>query len=67
MVAKYILIRKVVDFIIESNTIKGVVLQNKDKVLAKNTILATGHSARDIFRLLNKKSIEVKINLLLSV
>ena len=28
--------------------------------MAKNTILATGHSARDIFRLLNKKSIEVK-------
>ncbi|MGB1306727.1 MAG: NAD(P)/FAD-dependent oxidoreductase, partial [Flavobacteriales bacterium] len=41
---------KVVDFIIESNTIKGVVLQNNDKVLAKNTILATGHSARDIFK-----------------
>ena len=41
---------KVVDFIIENNTIKGVVLQNKDKVLAKNTILATGHSARDIFK-----------------
>ena len=60
MVAKIHFDTKVVDFIIESNTIKGVVLQNKDKVLAKNTILATGHSARDIFRLLNKKSIEVK-------
>ena len=51
---------KVVDLIIESNTIKGVVLQNNDKVLAKNTILATGHSARDIFKILNKKSIEIK-------
>lgn len=51
---------KVVDFIIENDTMKGVVLQNKDKVLAKKTILATGHSARDIFKLLNKKSIEIK-------
>jgi uncharacterized FAD-dependent dehydrogenase len=51
---------KVVDFIIKDNTIQGVVLQNKDKVLAKNTILATGHSARDIFNLLDKKSIEIK-------
>tara|TARA_B100000513_G_scaffold157130_1_gene75132 strand:- start:150 stop:1688 length:1539 start_codon:yes stop_codon:yes gene_type:complete len=51
---------KVIDFIIEDNCIKGVILQNKDKVLANNTILATGHSARDIFKLLNKKSIEIK-------
>ena len=40
---------KVVDFLITNNSIKGVVLENKHKVLAKNTILATGHSARDIF------------------
>ena len=50
---------KVVDFIITNNSIKGVVLENKHKVLAKNTILATGHSARDIFYLLNKRSIEI--------
>ena len=39
---------------------KGVILQNNDKVLAKNTILATGHSSRDIFKLLDIKSIEIK-------
>ncbi len=50
---------KVVDFIIANNSIKGVVLENKHKVLAKNTILATGHSARDIFYLLNKRSIKI--------
>ena len=50
---------KVVDFIITNNIIKGVILENKHKVLAKNTILATGHSARDIFYLLNKRSIEI--------
>ena len=51
---------KVIDFLIENNTMKGVVLQNKDKILAKNTILATGHSARDIFKLLKKNFIEIK-------
>ena len=51
---------KVIDFLIENNTMKGVVLQNKDKILAKNTILATGHSARDIFKLLQKNFIEIK-------
>ena len=38
--------------------------KTKIKFLAKNTILATGHSARDIFKLLDKKSIEIKTNLL---
>ncbi|MCF6366543.1 MAG: FAD-binding protein [Bacteroidales bacterium] len=45
------------DFIIENNTIKGVVTQAGDKVLGKAVILATGHSARDIFELLHKKNI----------
>ena len=51
---------KVVDFIIENNSMKGVILENEDKIIAKNTILATGHSARDIFTLLDKKSISIK-------
>lgn len=51
---------KVIDFIIENNTIKGVKTNKGDSIKAKNTILATGHSARDIFFLLNKKSIEIQ-------
>ena len=51
---------KVTDFILANDSIQGVVLQNNDKVLAKSTILATGHSARDIFELLDKKSIEIE-------
>ena len=51
---------KVVDFIIENNSMKGVILENEDKIIAKNTILATGHSARDIYTLLDKKSISIK-------
>ena len=50
---------KVVDLIIENSTIHGVVTENGDSIKAKNTILATGHSARDIFLLLNKKEVEI--------
>ena len=51
---------RVVDFIVKDNKIKGVVLQNKDKIKAKQVILATGHSARDIFELLHKKDILIE-------
>ncbi|MGF1926347.1 MAG: NAD(P)/FAD-dependent oxidoreductase, partial [Bacteroidia bacterium] len=51
---------KVVDFIIEKNQIKGVVLEDGKEFLSKNVILATGHSARDIFYLLHKKNIEIE-------
>lgn len=51
---------RVVDFIVKDNKIKGVVLQNKDKIKAKQVILATGHSARDIFELLHKKEILIE-------
>jgi len=48
---------RVNDFIIENNTIKGIITQNNDKFFGKAVILATGHSARDIFELLHKKNI----------
>jgi uncharacterized FAD-dependent dehydrogenase len=51
---------RVDDFIIESNEIRGVITQNKDKIEAKNVILATGHSARDIYYLLDKKKILIE-------
>jgi uncharacterized protein len=48
------------DFIIEKETIKGVVTQNGEKVFGKAVILATGHSARDIFELLHGKNILIE-------
>lgn len=48
---------QVVDLIIENNAIIGVTDQKNNKYLAANTILATGHSARDIFYLLQKKNV----------
>ena len=51
---------RVTDLIIKNNTVDGVQLQNGDKINASNIILATGHSARDIFELLHKKEIEIQ-------
>ncbi len=51
---------RVVDFLLQGNHFKGVVLQNGDKIEAKAMILATGHSARDIFELLDRKKIAIE-------
>ncbi|TMM56855.1 FAD-binding protein [Maribacter algarum] len=51
---------KVTDFIIDSNQLKSIVLNDSKKVEVKRVILATGHSARDIFYLLHKKKIALK-------
>ncbi len=43
---------KVVDFLIENHHIHGVVTADGNEIHAAAVILATGHSARDIYRLL---------------
>lgn len=48
------------DILIENNTIIGIIDQNNKKHLANKLILATGHSARDIFYLLDKKKIKIE-------
>ena len=48
---------RVEDFIITGDTLKGVVTQAGDKLQSHALILATGHSARDIFYLLNNRKI----------
>lgn len=48
---------KLTDFIIENDKIKGIIVNNQQKLLADDVILATGHSARDIYELLHKKNI----------
>lgn len=47
---------KVTDFIINKNKLEGVVTNTKKEFIAP-VILATGHSARDIYEVLNSKSI----------
>ncbi|MBM9576074.1 FAD-dependent oxidoreductase [Leptospira sp. 201903070] len=56
--------QRVTDFLLNGNRIVGVETKNGDKIHAKNVILATGHSARDIFELLNRKQIEIELKLL---
>lgn len=51
---------RLTDIIIEKNNVKGIVDQNGKKHLANQLILATGHSARDIFYLLDKKKIKIE-------
>mgnify|MGYP003668143981 FL=1 len=51
---------RVEDFILEGNEMKGVVTQHGDKITGIGVILATGHSARDIFYLLHKKEITIE-------
>jgi uncharacterized FAD-dependent dehydrogenase len=52
--------KKVTDFITKGNHIKGVVATDGEQFHANAVILATGHSARDIFVLLHKKNILVE-------
>ncbi|MDP4845012.1 MAG: FAD-binding protein [Salibacteraceae bacterium] len=52
--------KRVTDFILKGNQIAGVETQNGEQWKAKHVILATGHSARDIFELLHHKGIEIE-------
>lgn len=52
---------RVTDLITDSSSIKGVEARNGDKFYASKVILATGHSARDIFELLHRKGIEIEL------
>jgi uncharacterized FAD-dependent dehydrogenase len=51
---------RVIDILIKNNEVEGIVTQNGDNILANKLILATGHSARDIFELLDKKKIFIE-------
>lgn len=51
---------KVVDFLIEGRALAGVQLENGQELRARHLILATGHSARDIYRLLDRHHIRLE-------
>jgi uncharacterized FAD-dependent dehydrogenase len=51
---------KVTDFILEDNELKGVITEGGKELTGIGVILATGHSARDIFELLHKKGIQIE-------
>ena len=51
---------RVTDFILDENQLKGVVVNDETEFTADAVILATGHSARDIYYLLDKKGITLE-------
>ncbi len=51
---------RVTDILVKNNEVQGVVIQNGDTIVSNKIILATGHSARDIFELLDKKKIFIE-------
>ena len=51
---------RLTDIIIKNNEVQGIVTKNGDTILANKIILATGHSARDIFELLDRKQIFIE-------
>ena len=50
----------VTDFIIKKNKILGIIVNEKEEHLAEAVILATGHSARDIYILCHQKGIKIE-------
>lgn len=51
---------RVTDFEIRNSAIKGITLLDGSTIATNKVIIATGHSARDIFELLYKKKIEIE-------
>ena len=49
-----------VDLTVENNEIKSILCENGVKIRVKDLVLATGHSARNIYRLLQSKGIAIE-------
>ncbi len=50
----------VTDLVLAKGNIKGVIINGQEEHLAKAVILATGHSARDIYYLLDRHEIKIE-------
>ncbi|MBC7607648.1 MAG: FAD-dependent oxidoreductase [Burkholderiales bacterium] len=51
---------RVTDILLKNNEVQGIITQNGATITANKIILATGHSARDIFELLDRKKIFIE-------
>jgi uncharacterized FAD-dependent dehydrogenase len=51
---------KVTDFVIKDNKLQAIQLHNGKEMAVNSVILATGHSARDVYELLHRKEIRIK-------
>jgi uncharacterized FAD-dependent dehydrogenase len=52
--------KKLTDLVVEKNELKEIITADGDRIPTKALILATGHSARDIFELLFQKQILIE-------
>ena len=52
--------KKLTDILLDGDKIKGIVVNGNEKIDCDKLVLATGHSARDIFELLDRKNIEIE-------
>ncbi|MCC9167062.1 NAD(P)/FAD-dependent oxidoreductase [Pontibacter harenae] len=51
---------RVTEFIVAQGAMRGVVTQDRQEYIGESVILATGHSARDIFELLHRQDIAIE-------
>ena len=51
---------RLTDILINNNEVQGIITQSGDTLLSNKIILATGHSARDIFELLDRKKVFIE-------
>lgn len=51
---------RLTDILVKNNEVQGIVTHTGETILANKLILATGHSARDIFELLDRKQIFIE-------
>jgi uncharacterized protein len=58
---KFLLEKKVTDFIISGDKIKGVITSDNETIKSEFVILATGHSARDIYEICRNRGVELEM------
>lgn len=51
---------RMTDLIIDNNEVRGIKTANGDEYMADAVILATGHSARDVYEMLDRRGIEIE-------
>lgn len=51
---------RVVDLLVEDNEVKGLQIASGEHIKGLGVILATGHSARDVFTMLHRKNIKIE-------
>jgi uncharacterized FAD-dependent dehydrogenase len=57
----FLLEKRVTGFILDGDNIKGVITGNGERYLSDDVIIATGHSARDIYSICRENGIELQM------